>query len=106
MRRRSGSEPVQLAPVHRHGYSHPVDEQADKVRALRERVKADLPRLAKAVDYARLRSEAVILDAIATLDRCRAAQHRREVHSEPRGPQAETAEKDIQSALRDPVPRP
>jgi hypothetical protein len=88
------------------GYSHSVDEQADKVRALRERVKADLPRLAKAVDNARLRSEAVILDAIATLDRCRAAQERREIHSGPRGPQAVNGEKDTQRALTDRAPRP
>lgn len=76
------------------------------MRALRERVKADLPRLAKAVDNARLRSEAVILDAIATLDRCRTAQERREIHSAPRGRQAENGEKDTERALTDRVPRP
>ena len=86
-------------------YSQRVDEKVNKVRALRERVKADLPRLAKAVDNARLRSEAVILDAIATVDRCRTAQVRREIPSGPRSARAENGEKDIQPALTDRGPR-
>jgi hypothetical protein len=54
-----------------------VDERLDAIRAFREELGTDRVHLRKAVDNARLRSEAVIMDAAATVERCRSAQQRR-----------------------------
>jgi hypothetical protein len=63
------------------GYPALVDDhRLETIRAIRERLAADRPQLSKALVAAHMRCEAVLLDAIATLQRCRAAQVRRAAH--------------------------
>jgi hypothetical protein len=57
-----------------------VDHRLRTILAIRERLAADRPHLKKALIAAHMRCEAVVLDAIATLERCRAAQLRRAAH--------------------------
>jgi hypothetical protein len=57
-----------------------VDDRVATIQALRERVAEGRPQLTKAFADARMRCEAVMLDAVATLERCRAAKSRREAH--------------------------
>jgi hypothetical protein len=57
-----------------------VDDRLATIQALRERVAEGRPQLTKAFAEARMRCAAVMLDAVATLERCRAAKIRREAH--------------------------
>jgi hypothetical protein len=54
-----------------------VDKRLEAMRARRERVLAERMQLTKILTDARLRCQAVMLDSVATLERCRSARDRR-----------------------------
>ena len=66
--------------LHVRGYSAVVEDRLATIKAIRERLAEGRPQLNKAFAAARLRCEAVMLDAVATVERCRSAQLRRATH--------------------------